>query len=274
VTTANLFQALSVPLIRGRELSDGDDQKGEPVVLIDETAAERFWPNSDPVGRQVKLQFGLKQPWRRVVGVVGRSRGDGLDAPYTPHMFLPARQLPLNAMTVYIRTTSTPEALEDPIRREIQAVDPDLPVFGVRSLRSTIAASLAARRFAMLLLGFFAATALVLAAIGIYGVMAYFVSQRVGEIGVRMALGARRIDVLKLIVRQGMGLALVGVVIGFVASLALARLIAGLLFGVSPNDPITLALFTLILAAVALLANYVPARRAAAVDPMVALRYE
>jgi putative ABC transport system permease protein len=175
-------------------------------------------------------------------------------------------------MTVYIQTEATPEALEGVIRREIQAVDPDLPVFGVRSLRSSIAASLAARRFAMQLLGFFAATALLLAAIGIYGVMAYFVSQRTGEIGVRMALGAQRRDVLKLIVRQGMSFALAGVAIGFIVSLALARLISGMLFGVSPNDPITLALFTLLLAGVALLANYVPARRAAMVDPMTALR--
>ena len=272
VTTANTFQALGIPLVRGRMLADNDDPKGEPVVVIDETAAERFWPNSDPVGKQIRLQFGIKQPWRRIVGVVGRSRSDGLDAPYTPHIFLPARQLPINSMTVYIQTEATPEALEGVIRREIQAVDPDLPVFGVRSLRSSIAASLAARRFAMQLLGFFAATALLLAAIGIYGVMAYFVSQRTGEIGVRMALGAQRRDVLKLIVRQGMSFALAGVAIGFIVSLALARLISGMLFGVSPNDPITLALFTLLLAGVALLANYVPARRAAMVDPMTALR--
>ena len=274
VTTANTFHALGIPLVRGRMLADNDDPKGEPVVVIDETAAERFWPNADPVGKQIRLQFGIKQPWRRIVGVVGRSRGDGLDAPYAPHIFLPARQLPLNAMTVYIRTESTPEALEGAIRREIQAVDPDLPVFGVRSLRSSIAAALAARRFAMQVLGFFAATALLLAAIGIYGVMAYFVSQRTGEIGVRMALGAQRRDVLKLIVRQGMSLAMAGVVIGFVASLALARLMSGLLFGVHPNDPLTLAIFTLVLAGVALLANYVPARRAAMVDPMQALRNE
>ncbi len=265
---------LGMPLVRGRVLTDDDNEKGEPVVLIDETAAERFWPNEDPVGKQIKLQFGPKPPWRRVVGVVGRSRGDGLDAPYTPHLFFPARQLPINAMTVYIRTETAPEALEDAIRREIQAVDPDLPVFGVRSLRSSIADSLASRRFAMQVLGFFAATALLLAAIGIYGVMAYFVSQRVREIGVRMALGAQRGDVLKLVVRQGMILAGAGVVAGFVAALALTRLISGLLFGVSATDPITLAMFTILLAAVALLANYIPARRASMIDPMAALRYE
>ncbi len=158
-------------------------------------------------------------------------------------------------MTVYIRTAASPEVLEEPIRREIQAVDPDLPVFGVRSLRSIISDSLAPRRFAMQMLGFFAATAMLLAAIGIYGVMAYFVSQRVREIGVRMALGRQRSDVLKLMVRQGMSLALIGVAVGLVAALGLTRLMSGLLFGVSAYDPLTLAMFTALLAGVALLAN-------------------
>ena len=150
-------------------------------------------------------------------------------------------------MTVYIRTTASPEALEEPVRREIQAVNPDLPVFGVRALRSIISDSLASRRFAMQILGLFATTAMLLAAIGIYGVMAYFVSQRVREIGVRMALGAQRADVMKLIVWKGMSLALVGVTAGLVAALVLTRLISGLLFGVSATDPLTLAAFTMLL---------------------------
>jgi len=274
VGTPSLFHVIETPLIRGRFFTDADDEKGEHVVLIDQTAAERYWPHEDPVGTQVQPQFGRGQPLRRIVGVVGRSRSDGLDAPYAPHMFVPARQINLNSMTVYIRAAGSPEALEEPIRRAVQAVNPDLPVFGVRSVGSIISESLASRRFALEILVFFAATALLLAAIGIYGVMAYFVSQRVREIGVRMALGAQRGDVLKLVVRQGMSLALMGVVLGLVASLLLMRLIAGLLFGVSSTDPLTLVVFTMVLAAVAFLANYVPASRAARIDPMVALRHE
>jgi predicted permease len=275
VASTTLFHVLGMPLLRGRSFTDADDPKGEPVVLIDQTAADKLWPNDDPIGKQVRFtQFGPKQPWRRIVGIVDRSRSEGLDVPYTPHVFVPARQVPLNTLTVYIRTAASPEALEEPIRRAIQGADPDLPVFGVRSLRSIISDSLGPRRFAMQVLGFFAATALLLAAIGIYGVMAYFVSQRVREIGVRMALGAQRADVLKLVVRRGMALALAGVVVGFLAALGLTRLMSGLLFGVSAYDPLTLAIFTALLAGVALLANLVPARRAAMVDPMVALREE
>jgi predicted permease len=281
VASPDLFHVLATPLIAGRFFTDADNEKGEPVVLIDQTAVERFWPHEDPVGKQIRLPFGPqiqagpKDPaLRTIVGVIGSSRNEGLDAPYTPHLFLPSRQFPLNAMTVYIRTTASPEALEEPVRREIQSVDPDLPVFGVRALRSIISDSLASRRFAMQILAFFAATAMLLAAIGIYGVMAYFVSQRVREIGVRMALGAQRRDVMNLIVRKGMSLALVGVTIGLVATFVLTRLISRLLFGVSATDPLTLAAFTALLALVAFLANYIPASRAAKVDPMVALRYE
>ncbi len=273
--TTDLFRTLGTPLVRGRGFIDTDDDKGEKVVMIDETAAEKFFANEDPTGKQIRFpQFGPKQPWRRIVGVVARSRGDGLDAPYTPHIFLPARQVPLNPMMFYIRTSVDPDALAEPVRRAIQAVNPDLPVFGVRSLHGVIADSLASRRFAMQVLGAFAATALLLAAIGIYGVMAYFVTQRSREIGVRMALGAQRHDVLKLVVRQGMSLALLGVLVGLIMALALTRFMSGLLFGVSAYDPISLASITLLLAGVALLANLLPARRASMVDPMVALRCE
>jgi putative ABC transport system permease protein len=272
--TPSFFHVMGTPLMRGRVFTEADNDKGEPVVLIDQTTADRFWAHEDPVGKQIRLQFGQNQPWRRIVGVVGRSRVDGLDAPYKPHMFIPEEQISFNSMIVYIRTAASPEILEEPVRREIQAVDPDLPVFGVRALRGIISDSLAPRRFVMRILGFFAATAMLLAAIGIYGVMAYFVSQRVREIGVRMALGAQRADVMKLIVWKGMSLALMGVVLGLIAALVLTRMISGLLFGVSATDPLTLLVFTALLALVAFLANYLPASRAAKVDPMVALRYE
>ena len=275
VATSNLFQVLGMSLLRGRSFTDADDPKGETVVIIDETAAEKFWPHEDALGKQIRFpQFGKNPPWRRVVGVVGRIRSEGLDAPYMPHIFFPARQVPLNSLSVYIRTAASPEALAEPIRREIQAVDPELPVFGVRSFHRIISDSLASRRFAMQVLGFFAATALLLAAIGIYGVMAYFTNQRVREIGVRMALGAQRSDVLKLVVRQGMALALVGVGVGFLAALAITRLMSRLLFGVGANDPFTLAMFSLLLVSVAFAANFIPARRASMVDPMTALREE
>jgi putative ABC transport system permease protein len=274
VATPGLFHVLETPLISGRVFAEADDDKGEPVALIDQTAAERYWPHEDPVGKQVQLQFGGKQPPRRIVGVVGRIHSDGLDAPYVPHLFLPSRQTGLNSVTVYIRAAASSEALEDPIRREVQSVNPDLPVFGVRSVRSIVSDSLASRRFALQILIFFAATAMLLSAIGIYGVMAYFVSQRVREIGVRMALGAQRGDVLKLVVSQGMFLALTGVATGLAAALVLTRLMSGLLFGVSATDPLTLVIFAGLLAGVAFLANYIPASRAARIDPMVALRHE
>jgi len=274
VATPTLFHVLETPLIQGRLFTEADDDKSEMVVLVDQTAVERYWPHEDPIGKQIQLQFGGQQPLRRIVGIVGRIRSEGLDAPYLPHIFLPVRQFGVNSISVYLRAAVSPEAMEEPLRGAVQAVDPDLPVFGVRSVRSMISDSLASRRFTMEILGFFAGTALLLAAIGIYGVMAYFVSQRGREIGVRMALGAQRGDVLALVVRQGMTLALIGVALGFFSSLALTHLISRLLFGVSASDPLTLAMLTILLAAVALLANYIPARRASRVDPMVALRYE
>jgi putative ABC transport system permease protein len=177
-------------------------------------------------------------------------------------------------MSIYARTGGSAESSQDSIRSAVQTVDPNLPVFSVRGIDTIVSDSLASRRFALQLMGLFAVTALVVAAIGIYGVMAYFVSQRVREIGIRMALGARRSDVLRLVVSRGMVLAMIGAVIGVAASLMAAQLISGMLFGVSPHDPLTIAAFVAVLALAALAANYVPAHRAAKVDPMIALRYD
>jgi predicted permease len=275
--TPDFLRTLGTSLLRGRGLTDSDNETGAPVMLIDQTAANLFWPNEDPIGKRAKIIAPGAQnppPFVTIVGIVERTRSEGLDAPYRPHFFYSAMQNIGPNMTVFARTTASPESFEEAVRREVQAVDPTLPVFGVRTMDSLVSDSLSSRRFAMVVLGFFACTAMLLAAIGIYGVMAYFVNQRVREIGIRMALGARRMDVLKVVVSRGMSLALAGVTVGVVASLAMTRLIAGLLFGVGASDPLTLAIFTVLLVAVALLANYIPARRATKVDPMVALRYE
>ncbi len=276
--TPDFSSTLGMTLVRGRSFTDADNETGDRVALIDQTAAERYWPNQDPIGKRILLiaPGAILNPPRPtiIVGVLGRSKSEGLDLPYTPHLFFPGYQNVGIAMSIYARTSATAESLEGSIRGAVQSVDPNLPVFRVRAMDSIVSDSLASRRFALQLMGLFAVTALLLAAIGIYGVMAYFVTQRVREIGIRMALGAQRADVLKMVVSRGMMLASIGAGVGTVASLVAAQLIAGLLFGVSTHDPLTVVGFVAVLGSVALAANYVPARRAAKVDPMVALRYE
>jgi putative ABC transport system permease protein len=208
------------------------------------------------------------------VGILGRSKSEGLDAPYSAHIVFPSYQHITLSMTIYVRTAASAESLQDTIRSAVQSVDPNLPVFGVRTMDDMVSDSLASRRFALQMMALFAGTAMLLAAIGIYGVMAYFVSQRVREIGIRMALGAQRDHVLKMVVWQGMSLALVGVLLGVGASLLVTNLLSGLLFGVSAHDPITMVAFAALLGTVALAANYIPAYRATKIDPMVALRCE
>lgn len=274
--TPEFFRVLGTPLIRGRFFTDSDNTAGQPVVLIDQTAAERFWPNEDPVGKRISPGYlqGPKPQWLTIAGVVGKTKTNGLDEPYEPHLYFSELQFPGYALDVYIRTQAMPESLEEPIRREVQAVDPNLPVFGVRTLNSVVSESLASRRFAMRLLVFFAATALLLAGVGIYGVMAYFVSQRTREIGIRVALGAAPRHISRLILGRGMALTAAGIFLGVIGAAALTRFLATLIFGVAPMDPLTFVLGALVLGGVSLAACYIPARRAMRVDPMVALRYE
>ncbi len=269
------FRVLGTPLVRGRFFAESDDLEAPRVAVIDEALARRFWPNADPVGRRIK--FGGRAsnaPWMTVVGLVGDIKTDGFDQPAQPHLYLPMFQNPNYAMAVYLRTEGNPTGLTQILRQQVQAVDPDLPVFGEQTMESLVSASLAQRRFAMQIVGLFGVLALLLAGIGIYGVMSYAVSQRTREIGIRLALGASTGAILRVVLRQGMRLTLIGVAVGLSAAFMLTRLLRGLLFGVAPTDPVTYVLLAVLLAAVALLACYIPARRATKVDPLVALRYE
>jgi len=269
------FRTLGAPLVRGRFFALGDDDQSPRVVLIDEAMARLYWPGADPVGR--RLKFGgraSKAPWMTIIGVVGNIKTDGLDRPDQPHLYLSIFQYPGYALAVYLRTEPDPTSLVQPLRQQIQAVDPNLPVFGEQTMEELVSASLSQRRFAMQVVGLFGVLALLLAGIGIYGVMAYAVAERTREIGVRMALGAQTGDILRLVVKQAASLALVGVGIGSAGALIATRVMSSLLFGVNATDPLTFAGVALLLTFVALLACYLPARRATKVDPLVALRSE
>jgi predicted permease len=269
------FRALGAPLARGRLFEDSDTTESQRVALIDEAAARRFWPNEDPVGRRVKMGGRASQaPWVTIVGVVGDIKTEGFDQPDQPHLYLHAFQSPGYAMAVYLRAEGDPSSLTQALRREVQSVDPNLPVFGERTMDDVVSSSLARRRFALQVVGGFGLLALLLAGVGVYGVVAYSVSRRTREIGIRLALGASSGAILRWVFKQGMRLTLLGVAAGLVVAFALTRLLSGLLFGVSAADPVTYAGLALLLAAVALLACYIPARRATKVDPMVALRHE
>ncbi|MGB0035289.1 MAG: ABC transporter permease [Candidatus Acidiferrales bacterium] len=269
------FHALETPVLSGRVFADRDDSKVQPIVIIDETLARRYWPNQDPLGQQLKPGPVQSQaPWMTVIGVVGNIKSDGFDAPIASHIYFPVTQNPPYSSVIFLRSGGDPVALTEAIRREVQAVDPSLPVFGVRTMDEVITKSLAERRFALELLGVFAVVALLLAAIGIYGVMAYSVSQRTHEIGIRMALGAQPSDILRMTIGGGMILVAFGLVSGLVGSAILTRFLRSMLFSVTPTDPFTYAAIPVLLAAVAMLACYIPARRATRVDPLVALREE
>jgi putative ABC transport system permease protein len=267
------FKAMGIPLLRGRLFTEQDTKDTPRVAVINETMAKKFFPNEDPIGKGINVTNGPER-FREIVGIVGDVKQYGLDQPTTAQTYEPYLQTPFQGMTLVVRTEGNPAALTAGVRSQVLSIDKDQPVSRVRTLEQVIAESVAKQRFAMLLLGIFAMVALVLAGVGLYGVMSYAVTQRTHEIGIRMALGAQQRDVLKLVVGQGMILALVGVLIGLLASLALTRVMTTLLFGVSATDPLTFLAIPALLAAVALLASFMPARRAMKVDPMVALRYE
>jgi predicted permease len=267
------FEAMGIPLRRGRFFNEQDDITKPPVVLVDEYMAEQLWPGQDPVGKRIHIvELKSDDPWQTVVGVVGRVKQDSLDSDPRIAFYLPQTQFPTRVMTVTMRGGSDPAGLASAVKNEIRNLDADLPMYYVRTMGQRVDESLARRRFSMLLLGVFASVALLLATIGIYGVMAYLVNQGTREIGIRMALGATQRNILSLVVRQGMTLALSGVGIGLTGAFLLTRLIRSLLFGVRATDPLTFVGISLLLALIALLASYIPAQRAARIDPMVSLR--
>jgi putative ABC transport system permease protein len=272
------FMLMQSPLIRGRFFLESDESGKQEVAIIDETTARRYWSGIDPVGRRFRMGVNPRLPWVTVVvvvvGIVKDMKQDGLDTDDVPHIFRPIyQQSPLRsrAVSVVARTPLPASLLESQIRKEIQTLDPALPVFNVRSMNDVMDASIAPRRFSAELVGVFAAVAMLLSSIGIYGLLAYMVGQRSREIGIRVALGAQGPDIIKLILGKGLLLAGIGIAIGLILSAISAPMIAGLLYGVHPIDVIVFVTVPLILLVVAFLATYIPARRATIVDPIIAL---
>src|ERR1700691_4427541 len=266
------FAVLQSTLLRGRSFTEGDEDGKPLVAIIDESTAHKYWPTSDPLGRRVRFGRNPTKPWTTVVGVVKDIKTDGLDIDGVPHIYVSTYQDSSKELSVVLRTSLPATLLEPQIRHEIQSIDPGLPVFNVVSMNEILDRSLASRRFSADLVGGFAGLALLLASIGIYGLLAYTVGQRSREIGLRMALGARRGGVLKLFLQKGMVLAGLGGVAGMVLSASTASLMGSLLYGVRPHDPAVFVIVPVLLFAIAVLASYLPARRATKVDPMIALR--
>jgi putative ABC transport system permease protein len=266
------FSVLQASLLRGRSFTE-DDEDGKPLVaIVDESTAHKYWPTRDPLGRRVRFRREPNKPWTTIVGIVKDIKSDGLDIDGVPHIYVSSYQDSNKRLSVVLRTSLPAAVLEPQVRHEIQSIDPSLPVFGVASMNDVLDRSLASRRFSADLVGGFAGLAVLLASIGIYGLLAYMVGQRSREIGIRMALGARREDILRMFLHRGVVLAGVGVVVGLVFSASSAFVMASLLYGVRPHDPAVFLSVPVLLFTIAVLASYLPARRATKVDPLIALR--
>ena len=273
VATPDYFSALGISLLNGRAFQASDRAETEGVVIIDRATARQYWPEGQALGKRIKLG-GPQEPWLTVVGIVGDVRYHGLEYRLFPTVYVPHAQTPFKGMMLAVRTATNPLMLVTAIKEQVAALDRNLPVSKVATLEQLVTGSVTQRRFNLMLLGTFATLALALAAVGIYGVISYSVSQRTREFGIRMAVGAQPRDVLKLVIKHGIKLALAGVLLGLAGAWALTRLMKTLLFSVSPTDPLTFAALALLLMLVALLACYLPARKAMKVDPLMALRHE
>jgi putative ABC transport system permease protein len=277
IVTPEYFHLLGMTLLRGRLFGESDDENAPPVALINEAFARTYWPNENPVGRRVELPIAGDRSsltWNTVVGVIADARTESLADSSVPQMYLSLYQRTAKDWAIFLRGQLDTAAVPVALREQVQSVNPELPVFGAQTLNDVLSASLSERRFSMEIVGLFALTALLLAGMGIYGVISYIVGERTHEIGIRLALGAKSRDILRMVLRQGLGLAIAGAAVGLVGALIVSHLMAGVLYGVRPTDPLTFAGVALLLIGVALLACYIPARRAIRVDPLVALRYE
>jgi len=273
--SADYITTMGTPLLRGRNFSDADNETAPDVALINSTMARRFFTDGDAIGKRFLWGHpGKDEKWITIVGVVADTKLYGLDNPARLEVYSPYRQRPSADMNLVVRSAVDPASLTSAIRSAVAAIDKDQPIFDVHTMQQLVDDSISTRRLTLVLLGIFSALALILAAIGIYGVMAYTVALRTQEIGIRMALGAQQKDVLRLVLGQGARIAFFGVAIGLAAAAALGRLLSSLLFSVSASDPITFAAVAVLLISVALLACYIPARRAMRVDPLIALRHE
>jgi predicted permease len=278
IVTPEYFRLLGMTLLRGRLFGEFDDEKAPQIAVINEMCARTYWPNEDPLGKHLKLNntrgAQANTAWTTVVGVIADARTESLADSSIPQLYLSLYQRRSKDLAIFVRGRLDKAAIPVELREQVQSVNPELPVFGAQMLNKMLSASLAERRFSMQMVGLFALTALLLAGLGIYGVISYIVSERTHEIGIRLALGAKSGNILRMVLRQGLQLAVAGAAVGLVGAVVVSHLITGLLYGVRPTDPLTFAAVAILLIGVALIACYIPARRAIRVDPLVALRHE
>jgi predicted permease len=273
IVTPEYFHLMGMNLLRGRLFNDSENERTAQVAVINEAMAHTYWPNEDPLGKHLKLSR-RESSWTTVVGIVADARAESLENARIPEIYSSLYQEGARHLAIFLRGNLDAGAIPEQVREQVQSVDPTIPVFGGQTLNQVVSDSLSQRRLSMEIVGLFAVTALLLAGLGIYGVISYIVNERTHEIGIRLALGAQNRNIVRMILRQGFWLATAGTAVGLVSALIVSRLMAGLLYDVRPTDPVTFAGVALLLISVALLACYIPARRAVRIAPLVALRYE